>query len=72
MVNVPIVRRKPWGIICLVMNIFLPGTGTMMAGSNQENVRYYVYGVLQLLLFWTVAAYVWSVVVGVLILVKSE
>lgn len=72
MVHVPVVRRKPWGIICLVMNIFLPGTGTMMAASNQEVPRYFVFGLLQLLLFWTVVGWVWSIVVGVLIFVKAE
>lgn len=72
MVHVPVVRRKPWGIICLIMNILVPGTGTMMAGSNQENTRYFVWGLLQLLLFWTMIAYLWSIVLGVMIFIKSE
>ncbi|MGB1585480.1 MAG: hypothetical protein ACPHID_00345 [Thermoplasmatota archaeon] len=72
MVHVPVVRRKPWGIICLLMNVFVPGTGTMMAASNQEVPRYFLFGLIQLLTFWTVISYVWSVVMGVLIFVKSE
>lgn len=71
MVHVPVVRRKPWGILCLVMSI-IPGVGTMMAASNQENTRWFVYGVIQLLTFWLIAPYVWSLVNGVLIFVKSE
>lgn len=68
----PIVTRKPWGIVCLVMNILLPGTGSMIAGGNQEDIRYYVYGVVQLLLAWTLVAWAWSIVLGVLIFLKSE
>lgn len=71
MVHVPVVRRKPWGILCMVMNL-IPGVGTMMAGANQENTRYFVYGLLQFLLAWTVIAYVWGLVMGVMIFVKSE
>ena len=72
MVHVPVVPRKPWGVICLVMNILLPGTGTMIAAGNQENTKYFVYGLVQLLTFWTLVTWAWSVVVGVLVLLKSE
>jgi hypothetical protein len=70
--DVPVVTRKPWGIICLVMNVILPGTGTMIAAGNQEDVKHWVFGLVQMLLFWTVLPWVWSIVWGVLILLKSE
>lgn len=71
MVHVPIVRRKPWGIICLIMN-FLPigGIGTMMAASNQENTRWFTYGVIQMVGIFILLP--WSWVSGILIFIKSE
>jgi hypothetical protein len=75
MVHVPVVRRKPWGIICLVMSI-IPGVGTMMAASNQENVRWFWSGLAQLVLSLTIVGAAigvpWSIISGVLIFVKSE
>lgn len=68
----PIVTRKPWGVICLVMNILLPGTGSMIAGGNQEDIKYYIYGVVQLVLLWTLVAWAWSIVMGILIFLRSE
>lgn len=73
MVHVPVVRRKPWGILCLVMNLLpLSGIGTMMAAANQENTKYFVYGVLQFLLGIMIVGWVWGVVMGVMIFLKSE
>ncbi len=69
---VPIVTRSPWGIACLVLNILLPGTGTMVAAGNQESKKYLIFGIVQLLTFWTLVAWAWSIIVGVLIFVKSE
>lgn len=70
--TVPIVDRKPWGIICLVMNVLLPGTGSLVAAGNMEDLRTFVIGVLQILLFWTLIVWLWSIVWGVLILLRSE
>ncbi len=69
---VPIVTRKPWGIICLVLNIFLPGTGTMVAAGNQEDKTYLIFGVIQLLTSILLIGFLWSIVTGVLIFMKSE
>lgn len=70
--EVPTVQRSPWGIICLVCNILLPGTGTLVAAGNAGSVKHFVFGLLQLLLFWTVLAWVWSIVWGILIFVRSQ
>lgn len=69
--DVPHVRRKPWGILCGCLNI-IPGTGTMLAAANQENMKHYLFGWAQLLLFWLVVPYIWSLVEGILIIMKSE
>lgn len=71
--HVPTVRRKPWGIICLVLNILPPGLGTMLAAARQEDTRNFVYGLIQFL-GWPLAfiPWVWSIVWGVLIFMKSE
>src|SRR5688572_4460330 len=69
--DVPVVPRKPWGVICLVSNI-LPGFGTMIAAGNQESVKHFIIGLLQFLLFWTVIMWVWSIVMGVQIFLNSE
>lgn len=69
---VPIVTRKPWGIVCLVLNILLPGTGTLVAAGNQEDKKYLVFGIVQLLTALIVVGVLWSIVTGIMIFVKSE
>lgn len=69
---VPIVTRKPWGIVCLVLNILLPGTGTLVAAGNQEDKKYLIFGIVQLLTALIVVGFLWSIVTGVMIFVKSE
>ncbi len=69
---VPIVTRKPWGIACLVLNIFLPGTGTLVAAGNQEDKKYLIIGIAQILTTLIIVGALWSIVTGIMIFVKSE
>ena len=70
--TVPIVDRKPWGIICLVMNVFFPGTGSLIAAGNMEDIRTFVFGILQMLLTLILIGWLWSIIWGILIFVRSE
>ncbi len=72
MVNLPSIKRKPWGIIVLVMNIFLPGSGTMIAAGNMEETRLFVHGLLQALLSIFLVGILWSWIWGVLLFIKSR
>lgn len=69
---VPIVTRRPWGLAILVLNVLLPGSGTFLAAGNQEDMRYMVYAILQVLTFLVIVGWVWSIVTGIMIYVKSE
>eukprot|EP01080_Neovahlkampfia_damariscottae_P003816 gene3816-6977_t len=69
---------KTFSIICLVLNIILPGTGTMMAGaiaclkptlnpakltSNLTNAKWcFFLGLLQFILTFLVIGWIWSVI----------
>jgi hypothetical protein len=69
--DVPSVERKPWGYICAISNL-LPGIGTLVMAGRSGSVKQYVFGMVQFLLFWTLICWVWSLVWGVLIFLKSE
>lgn len=72
MVNLPSIKRRPWGIIVLVMNVLLPGSGTFIAAGNMEERRLFVHGVLQVVLTVVLVGWLWSIVWGVLLFVKSR
>lgn len=77
---VPIVTRKPWGIVILVLNCIpwpgFTGVGTLMAGANQEDQRYLITGAIQTALaasfLGLIVAWPWSVVSGIRIFLRSE
>lgn len=68
----PTVERTPWGIVALVLGIIgLGGVGTIIAGAvSKENlVRDIVIGILQLIIPFV--GWIWGLVWGILIFVKS-
>lgn len=70
--NLPSIKRRPWGIICMVMNILLPGSGTFIAAGNMEETRLFTHGVLQVVLTPLLVGWLWSIVWGVLLFTKSR
>ncbi len=69
------INRTSTGVayFCLCLNIFLPGVGTMInscAGTFSGSG--FCYGLLQLLLFWTIAGWIWSIIYGLEIVRKSK
>jgi len=84
---VPTVERRPWGFICLFLNLW-PGVGTMVAGGNQKDLRSWAFGFVQFIIvilaallvgvsamagaILTAVDVVVSVAMGVLILLRSK
>ena len=65
---------EPLHIVCFVLNIVVPGSGTMISAffdGNQVNVTALVFGLLQFLLAWTILAWIWSIIHGWWIYEKS-
>jgi hypothetical protein len=62
--DVPTVERKPWGILGLLLNL-LPGIGSLTLGVKERHRPLLIRGVLQLVFFWLVLPWVWSIVDGV-------
>mmetsp|Transcript_9548 Transcript_9548/g.10559 ORF Transcript_9548/g.10559 Transcript_9548/m.10559 type:complete len:86 (+) Transcript_9548:42-299(+) len=66
--QLPKVKSKVWVWIILILNIVLPGVGTMVAGCIYKcHRKSIIIGLLQLLLFPFIIGWVWSVIWGVLI-----
>ena len=65
---------QPWGTICFVLNIFLPGVGTMISSSFDEpcNGTALFFGIAQLCTFWFAVGWIWSIYQGYMIYMKSE
>jgi hypothetical protein len=60
-----------FAIILLIINIFLPGIGTIIAGIQCERRRRrnfnIICGILQLLLAIILIGWIWSIIWGILI-----
>jgi len=66
----PSVQRVPWGIICLLLDCILFGIGTIIAGIINDRISTIIIGVLQLVIPFV--GWLWSIIWGVLIFVKSR
>ena len=65
--------QKPIGVLAMVLNVLLPGTGTLVAcivaGKIKEGIV--CFAMMWLMTFVFLAGWVWSVVHGVMIFLKS-
>jgi TM2 domain-containing membrane protein YozV len=60
------------GIVCLVLNIFFPGIGTMVNGCLGVHCSTgIIYGILQLLTAPLLIGWIWSIIYGIKILQLS-
>ncbi len=63
------------GLLCFILNIVLPGIGTIVAGiANKEglNCKAVLIGVVQMLLVALVIGWIWSICHGYHIYVRSK
>jgi len=68
--------KKPFHIVCCVLNIFAPGWGTCLSAcecvnGEKFNLAVLLIGLLQFFFFWTFVLYVLSIVHGCWIYDKS-
>ncbi len=64
----------PWGLILFIVNIFVPGIGTILSSFFSEpiNKTSLCYGVLQIVTFWLLIGWLWSIYHGWRIYEKSK
>ena len=65
-----------WAYICLVLNILIPGTGTMVAScvgkENFADKTQMIVGIFQLLTSIYIIGWIWSICWGVMIVKNSK
>jgi len=70
--NVPVLPNN-WAYACFILNLLLPGTGTITAAIyNDFEKTQFVIGVLQLCTSVYLVGWAWSIFWGYLIVVKSR
>lgn len=70
--DVPTVQRSPHGILCLILNIIpAGGIGTIIAGVTVKDNGQIVKGVIQFLLTWILIGWIWSIIDGIRIFMRS-
>lgn len=70
--DVPMLPRKPWGILGLVLNIVPGGVGTIVVGVKGRHGASVAIGIVQLLLVPFILGWIWSVVWGYAIFARSR
>lgn len=58
-------------IVCGIINIFLSGIGTIVAGALDGDTADIIIGLIQLVLIIIIVGWVWSIVWGVLMIIKG-
>lgn len=71
--DVPKLERSPWGILCLILNIVpYAGIGSIIAGVKAKENMQLIKGIIQLLTGWLLIGWIWSIIDGILMFMKSE
>eukprot|EP00290_Baffinella_frigidus_P005139 CAMPEP_0180131714 /NCGR_PEP_ID=MMETSP0986-20121125/8573_1 /TAXON_ID=697907 /ORGANISM="non described non described, Strain CCMP2293" /LENGTH=212 /DNA_ID=CAMNT_0022071621 /DNA_START=29 /DNA_END=667 /DNA_ORIENTATION=- len=68
--RVPSVQEAT-GVFCLILNIFLPGTGSILAGVTANRPSTVLIGILQLVFAASIIGWIFSIWWGVLIYKRS-
>ena len=74
--DIPTVKRSPNGILALVLCILLGGLGTIIVGAiddrgnNKKNII--ILGVIQLVLSFILVGWIWAVIWGIMVFVRSD
>ncbi|KAH0472453.1 MAG: uncharacterized protein KVP18_003381 [Porospora cf. gigantea A] len=53
-----------------ILNFFLPGIGTLIMGAVADNKDDMIIGLLQFLLAFLIIGWIWSIVWGVLMIIR--
>jgi TM2 domain-containing membrane protein YozV len=70
--DVPTVKRSPMGILCLILNIIpWAGIGSIIAGVVAKANNQIIKGVIQLLTGWLIIGWIWSIIDGIRMFMKS-
>lgn len=63
--------KKPWNLYCFIINIFLPGIGTLIAAAKAKNEKCLkfnvIVGILQFMLAMILIGWIWSIIWGFII-----
>mmetsp|Transcript_36648 Transcript_36648/g.57242 ORF Transcript_36648/g.57242 Transcript_36648/m.57242 type:complete len:95 (+) Transcript_36648:80-364(+) len=70
--EVPNVGSNTWGLLCFILNIFLPGIGSIVAGVKGDKTSTMIVGVLQFVTGWFIIGWIWSIWWGWLIYSKAS
>lgn len=75
--DIPTVNRSPNGILALVLCILLGGLGTIIVGaidkSGNNKTNIILLGVIQIVLSFAFGlGWIWAVVWGILVFVRSQ
>ena len=62
--------NSPWGLVLLLLNIFIPGLGTIINScmGDKWHVTTFIVGLLQMLFASFLLGWIWSIWWGILIL----
>ena len=65
---------EPMHIVCFILNIFVPGCGSVISAfldKNGMNSNALIFGLIQFFLSWTIICWIWSIMHGWWIYEKS-
>jgi hypothetical protein len=71
--KIPVISTT-WAILILILNIFLPGWGTvaLLCFSTHHKLYFLLLGLLQFLLLCLIIGWVWAIITSVQVLKKSD
>jgi len=69
---IPNVGNSTWGLVIFIIDIILPGIGTLIAGCVGNHPKSFIIGILQLILACLLIGWIWSIIWGYLIWKRSK
>ena len=57
--DVPKIETKSWGLLLLLINIFFPGIGSIVAGLKGDRTSTMIIGLLQFVSSWFILGWIW-------------
>jgi hypothetical protein len=64
---------KGLAVLILILNIFLPGVGTIVLGCHSNEPAYFILiGLAQMLLAWVIFGWIWSIMTAIQVLTLAH